>query len=67
MSQEETKKVLRLLEALERLARVLDAVPDELLAAWLVYDLNISKSRAKDTVLSLKRLLKVLGVKEVSG
>ena len=60
MSKVEGQEDLRLLAGLERIARILTIVPEELLAAWLYYDIGLSKTQCKNVIQSVKRLLEIL-------
>jgi len=60
MSQEEAKAVARLLDGLTRLAKLAEAMPEELLAAWLAFDAGLSKTQARQVASSLKKLIKLL-------
>jgi len=60
VAQSQAQDVARLLMGLERLARIASAMPEDLLAAWLVYDAGISKTQARNVAESIKRLLAML-------
>ena len=61
MSQEAARETAKIIAGLARLARLANAIPEELLAAWLVYDANLSKTQARNVSESIKKLLKILG------
>jgi len=68
MSQGVAGEVGRLIAGLERLARLANAVPEEVLAAWLYYDAGLSKSQARNVAESIKKLLRILTeTKEADG
>lgn len=61
MSQEEAKEVAKLIAGLSRLVRMANALPEELLAAWLAWDAGLSKTQARQVAKSIKDLMKLLG------
>jgi len=64
MSQENARDVLKLLMGLERLAKLAEAVPEDLLAAWLHYDAGLSKTQSREVAKSIRRLIEVLSRRE---
>ena len=65
MSQKDAGEALKLLMGLERLARLAETIPDEVLVAWIYYDTGITKRKAREVVNSIKKLTEIL-TKKVS-
>lgn len=60
MSQAVAKDVAKMLAGLSRLVALARAIPEDILAAWLVYDVGLSKTHARNVAQSLKKLSKIL-------